>query len=131
MAPRRSRRTRRALSRTIARLPDYLRLFYGLLRDPRVSRLDRGLVVGAIAYVISPFDVVPDMIPFLGQVDDLVMVAISVTRLFERAGRRVVLDHWRGDPAELDPSALRRLFLTASLFLPRAARRRLRRLAGR
>lgn len=123
------RRARRSLTRTVARIPQYLRLFGGMLRDPRVSRLDRALVFGAIAYVVSPFDLIPDFLPFLGQVDDLFLVATAVTRLFERAGRTVVLDHWEGDPSDLDPSALRRVLMAAALFLPPRARRRLRRLA--
>ena len=126
---RRSART--SLVRTIRRIPDYLRLLFGMMRDRRVSSLDRGLVVAAIAYVISPLDVIPDVIPFLGQVDDVFLVVMTLTRLFERARSEVIFSHWPGDPAELSPRALRRLLLAASVFLPMSARRRLRALAKR
>lgn len=100
-----------------------------MLRDRRVSALDRGLVVAAIAYVISPLDVIPDVIPFFGQVDDVFLVVMTLTRLFERARSEVIFAHWPGDPAELSPRALKRLLLAASIFLPLRARRRLRALA--
>jgi len=46
-------------------------------------------------YVIVPVDVIPDFIPFIGQIDDSYLLAISILRLLNRADRRVVLDHWR------------------------------------
>ncbi|NIR60693.1 MAG: hypothetical protein GWO02_14895, partial [Gammaproteobacteria bacterium] len=49
--PRRRRRgARAAVAALLAQIPRFLRLFFRLLRDPRVSRLDRALVVGAVAY---------------------------------------------------------------------------------
>ena len=122
---------RSSLVRTIRRIPDYLRLLFGMMRDARVSALDRGLVVAAIAYVISPLDVIPDVIPFLGQVDDVFLVVTTLTRLFERARSEVIFSHWPGDPAELSPRSLKRLLFAASIFLPVRARRRLRALARR
>lgn len=122
---------RSSLVRTIRRIPDYLRLLFGMLRDARVSALDRGLVVAAIAYVISPLDVIPDVIPFLGQVDDVFLVVTTLTRLFERARSEVIFSHWPGDPDELSPRSLKRLLVAASVFLPLRARRRLRALSRR
>ena len=117
--------------RTIRQIPEYLRLLGGMLRDSRVSAVDRALVVGAIAYVISPLDVIPDFIPFLGQVDDVFLVVLTLTRLFERARREVILAHWRGHPEDLSPRSLRRLIRAAAIFLPLRARRRLRSLPDR
>lgn len=129
----RSRRTpRRGAKRTvmgaIALIPSYLRLLRGLLFDPRVSRLDKILVAGAIAYVVSPIDLIPDFIPFIGQVDDIYLVVMALQRLISRAGAEVLEEHWDGDPRELTPSALRHTFLAAAFFLPRRMRSRLRRL---
>jgi uncharacterized membrane protein YkvA (DUF1232 family) len=50
-----------------------------------------------IMYVIIPLDIIPDFIPFIGQVDDAYLLAISILRLLNRADRRVVMDHWRGE----------------------------------
>ncbi len=122
-------RARKSLLRSIRQIPEYLRLFVGMMRDSRVSTLDRALVVGAILYVLSPIDVIPDVIPFLGQVDDVFLVVLTLTRLFERARREVILDHWLGDPRDLSPRSLRRLLRAAAFFLPTRTRRRLRALA--
>jgi uncharacterized membrane protein YkvA (DUF1232 family) len=110
-------------------IPKYLRLLFGLLRDDRVSRTDRLLVLGALVYVVSPLDFIPDVIPFLGEMDDLFLIVLAVQRLIDRAGQTVLLDHWRGDPEELERSSLTRILSAVSFFLPPAMRRRIRRLA--
>jgi uncharacterized membrane protein YkvA (DUF1232 family) len=113
----------------IARVPRYLSLLFGLLRDSRVALIDRALVIGALVYLVSPLDVLPDVIPILGQIDDLFLVVTSVSRLIDRTSRDVILSHWRGRPEELDPTVLRKLVYFASLFAPAGRRRRLRKLA--
>lgn len=120
---------KRSVLRAIRQIPSYLRLLFGLFRDGRVSRLDRLLVLGALAYIVSPIDFVPDLIPFFGEVDDLFLLVLALQRLVDNAGRRVVLDHWRGEPDDLDDLNLSRLLSAASFFLPPAIRRRLRRMA--
>ena len=118
---------RRTLVGTIRQIPAYLRLLGGLLTDGRVSRVDKLLVVGAIAYIVTPIDLIPDFIPFLGQVDDVYLLVLSLTRLISHAGLPVLGAHWSGDISDLTPGRLRGVLLAASLFLPRRIRRRLRR----
>ena len=62
------------------RLPAYLRLAWRLARDPLLSRARRAAVVGAAGYLASPIDLVPGVIPVLGQLDDLA-VALAMIRL--------------------------------------------------
>jgi len=114
------------LVRTLSRIPDYARLVFGLLWDSRVSLLDRLLVGASIVYLVSPLDILPDVFPVLGQVDGLFFIVYSVTRLFERAKRDVVLSHWKGRPEELTAGALKRLIFLASFFATPQMRRRLR-----
>jgi uncharacterized membrane protein YkvA (DUF1232 family) len=47
----------------------------------------------------SPIDLLPEFLPFLGPLDDAVVVALILRRLGKTAGRQVVEQHWRGDPA--------------------------------
>ncbi|MDQ3696488.1 MAG: DUF1232 domain-containing protein, partial [Gemmatimonadota bacterium] len=111
---------------TIKQIPSYLRLLAGLLSDRRVSGLDKLLVAGAIAYILMPLDLIPDFVPFFGQVDDVYLLVLSLQRLIQNAGKRVVSEHWSGPLEDLTPSALRGALLSAAFFLPRRMRRRLR-----
>jgi len=64
-------------------LPNFARLYWRLFRDRRVSILPKALLVLTLVYVISPFDVIPDFIPVIGEMDDVVVV-LSVLWLFIR-----------------------------------------------
>lgn len=56
-----------------------------LLADPRVKKLPRIAVILAIAYVLSPVDLVPDLVfPVVGYLDDLVLLWMSVRWLFKQ-----------------------------------------------
>ena len=97
-------------------IPNLLWLLVGLLRDERISRADKAILAGTILYVISPLDIIPDFIPFIGQVDDAYLIAISLLRLLNRAERDVVLEHWKGsiDIKQLVTS----IVMAAEYFLP-------------
>lgn len=67
------------LSTFIRRLPAYARLAWNLGRDPLLSKARRGAVLAAAGYLISPVDLIPGIIPVLGQLDDL-MVLLAALR---------------------------------------------------
>jgi uncharacterized membrane protein YkvA (DUF1232 family) len=92
-----------------------------LLTDSRVPAPERALLGGAIIYAIIPFDLIPDMIPFVGQVDDAYLIALTLLRLLERTDPKVVREHWSGggDVVELVGAAA----LVAAKFLPQRIRR--------
>jgi uncharacterized membrane protein YkvA (DUF1232 family) len=73
-----------------------------------------------------PLDLIPDFIPFLGEVDDVFLLVTAIQRLITNAGSRIVMTYWRGAAADLDPAQLRRVLTAAAFFLPRRMRRRLR-----
>jgi uncharacterized membrane protein YkvA (DUF1232 family) len=123
------RGARRTLAATILEIPRYLRLLAGLLGDRRVSPVDKVLVGVALAYVVTPIDLIPDFIPFVGQIDDVFLLVLAVRRLINHAGRRVLLDHWSGDPKAIGLLKLRRVLGAAAFFLPWRTRRRLRRMS--
>jgi uncharacterized membrane protein YkvA (DUF1232 family) len=119
------------LAHYIGQLPKYLRLLAGLLTDRRVSPVDKLLVGAAIAYIVAPLDLVPDLVPFLGQVDDVYLLVLALRRLMRNAGSRVVRDHWEGDASDLAGVNLHRALSAAAFFLPGRVRRRLRGVARR
>ena len=107
-------------------LPAYLRLLGGLLTDRRVSAVDKLLVAGAMAYIAMPIDLIPDFIPFIGEVDDVFILILALQRLIGNAGRNVLLSHWTGAVDDLNDLNLRQALSAASFFLPRGIRRRLK-----
>lgn len=125
------RGAKRTVMDVVMQLPNYLRLLFGLVTDRRVEALDKMLVVGAIAYILSPLDFIPDFLPFFGQVDDAFLLLASLERLITNAGKRVVMDHWHGPPDALSSRNLQMAIVAASFFLPRRLRRRLRGMATR
>lgn len=123
--PSRSGATRSVLG-VIKELPNFLRLLYGLLTDRRVATGDKLLVAAAIGYILMPMDLIPDFIPFIGEIDDVFVLMTALQRLIANAGRSVLLDHWMGSPEELRSLDLQAVLASAAFFLPRRMRRRLR-----
>src|SRR5689334_14790323 len=97
----------------IRQLPQYVRLLGRLARDPRVSMVDKMLVLGAIAYIVMPIDLIPDFIPFFGEIDDVYILVLALQRLISNAGRPVLLDHWTGEPSDLADMNLRGVLAAA------------------
>src|SRR5438874_10874665 len=88
-------------------LPNIVMLCARLIVESRVPRVERGLFAAAVIYAIIPFDFIPDMIPFVGQIDDLFLISLTVLRLIDRTDDAVVREHWRGggDIVQLAESA--------------------------
>ena len=63
------------------RAPLYARLLWSLVQDDRTPNSRKVLLAGALGYVVLGRDIVPDWVPILGQLDDLVVVALA-TELF-------------------------------------------------
>jgi uncharacterized membrane protein YkvA (DUF1232 family) len=77
-------------------LPNLVLLLGRLLKDSRVATAEKALFVAAIVYVISPLDFIPDVFPFIGQVDDIYLVALTLLRLINRTDETVVRENWSG-----------------------------------
>src|SRR5438105_1467283 len=97
--------------------PNMVILCARLMVDSRVPRTERALFAAALIYAIIPFDFIPDMIPFVGQIDDLFLISITLLRLIDRTDDRVVREHWRGggDIVQLAESVA----TVAPLLIPR------------
>jgi uncharacterized membrane protein YkvA (DUF1232 family) len=76
---------RARLGALVVRLPRYLRLAWGLAGEPGLSRTRKAGVLAAAAYLASPVDLVPGIIPIVGQLDDM-----AVTLLALRAALRAL-----------------------------------------
>jgi uncharacterized membrane protein YkvA (DUF1232 family) len=102
-------------------VPNMLLLCTRLMVDPRVPAKERLLVAGAIVYALVPLDLIPDMLPFVGQIDDAYLIALSLLRLMTVTKPHVVREYWRGggDVVELVGATA----LLAAKLLPKRIRR--------
>ncbi|HXF57362.1 MAG TPA: DUF1232 domain-containing protein [Actinomycetota bacterium] len=94
---------KRTAAREVATLlPNLIRLFRGLLTDPRVPWSSKVLLVLAVAWFASPIDLVPEFIPVAGPLDDALVAVLVLRRVLRTAGREALAEHWRGSPETLD-----------------------------
>ena len=77
-------------------LPNMLKLLGNLLKDSRVPLAEKALFAAAIVYVIVPLDFIPDVFPFIGQVDDVYLVALTLLRLLSKTDEAVIKENWSG-----------------------------------
>lgn len=83
-------------------VPDFFYLLVKLATDPQVPRGNKTQIVVALAYFLSPFDVIPDALPGLGLLDDLYLALIVTDNLITAAGPELVRRWWPGDADVLD-----------------------------
>ena len=88
---------KKAMKEALLFIPNFVKLIYRLLQDERVAKTDKVLLAATVAYVLSPLDLVPDMIPFLGQIDDLLLIALVLKRLMDSVEQEVLIEYWDGD----------------------------------
>ncbi len=91
------------------------------MTDPRVPKTEKALVGAALVYAVIPLDLIPDMIPFVGQIDDVYLIAVTLIRLMDRTDARVLREHWKGggDVVEL----IETMAMMTAKLLPRRIRR--------
>jgi uncharacterized membrane protein YkvA (DUF1232 family) len=82
-------------------IPDCIILFRRLLRDGRVPRGRKILLGAMLGYLALPFDLVPDMIPVAGQLDDAIIVALVLRSVLRVAGEAPIREQWPGPEATL------------------------------
>lgn len=94
---------RRSDARALATfVPDSVVLVTRLARDPRVPRRRKALLLGLVAYLASPIDLVPDVIPVAGQLDDAIVVALVLRHLVRAGGEPLIRELWPGPQRSLE-----------------------------
>jgi uncharacterized membrane protein YkvA (DUF1232 family) len=93
---------RRESARALAGfIPDCVILCSRMLRDPRVPRRKKALLVALAGYLALPFDLVPDFIPVAGQLDDVLVVGLVLRRFLRSGDEQLVRQHWPGPEQSL------------------------------
>jgi uncharacterized membrane protein YkvA (DUF1232 family) len=94
---------RRSDARALAHfIPDCLVLFRRLLADERVPRRRKLVLVALLGYLALPFDLIPDFIPVVGQLDDALAVGLALRVVLRSRGETLVREHWPGPEQSLD-----------------------------
>jgi uncharacterized membrane protein YkvA (DUF1232 family) len=88
---------RSGLRDLILTLPDLVVLLGRLARDPRVPAGSKAIALFGIAYVLSPFDLLPDLLlgP-LGLMDDLIVATAALSHILNQVHPDLVRSHWSG-----------------------------------
>jgi uncharacterized membrane protein YkvA (DUF1232 family) len=81
--------------RLLFHLPSFLKLFWRLIGDQRVSVSPKLIVAGILAYVILPMDLLPDFLIGVGQMDDLAVILGGLKLFLRLCPREVVQEHLR------------------------------------
>jgi uncharacterized membrane protein YkvA (DUF1232 family) len=99
----------------IRRMPTYIRLVWGLIRDGRVPAGQKLILAGVGAYLFLPIDLIPDFVPVLGQLDDLAVVLLGLDFFIRSAPADIVEEHMA--KISQDKDQLRRDIATAERLL--------------
>jgi len=83
-------------------LPACITLARRLRADPRVPWQAKAAVVVAGLWVLSPIDLLPEFLPVIGPLDDVVVVALALRYAARRVPHQVLLEAWPGDPRLLE-----------------------------
>ena len=79
-------------------IPDCLTTVRRLRKDPRVPRRAKIAVLIAGLWVASPIDLIPEFLPIIGPLDDIVVVALALRYAGRQVPRDVLLAAWPGEP---------------------------------
>ena len=105
-------------------LPDFFILVCRLAVDKRVPAKQKLMVTGIIAYLIMPFDLIPDFIPIIGYVDDLVLAVLGLNLILNELDPKVLRDNWSGEGDVL--GQLQKVSAAADGFLDRNLMQKIR-----
>ncbi|MGQ0773541.1 MAG: YkvA family protein [Pseudonocardiales bacterium] len=83
-------------------IPDCVTTVRRLRKDPTVPRRAKLAVLIAGLWVASPIDLIPEFLPVIGPLDDIVVVALALRYAARQVPRDTLLDAWPGDPRLLE-----------------------------
>jgi uncharacterized membrane protein YkvA (DUF1232 family) len=104
-------------------LPNLARLLARLVSDPVLPRAAKIALAAAMVYLASPIDLIPDFIPLVGYLDDLLIGALVIDGVLNWVDRRLILKYWPGTPDSLERIA--RVARMLAVWVPRRLKARI------
>jgi uncharacterized membrane protein YkvA (DUF1232 family) len=104
-------------------LPDLGRMLVRLVADPVLPRAAKVALAAALVYLASPLDLIPDFVPLLGYLDDVLVAALVVDGVVNWVDRGLLLKYWPGTPDSLERIARAARLLAA--WVPRRLKARI------
>lgn len=109
-----------------SRVPTYTRLIWALIQDDRVPSSRKALLAGAVGYVVTGRDLIPDELPFVGGLDDLAVVVLAVELFLEGVPDEILEE--KLEELDIDPDAFQRDMDQVRRLTPAPVRRIVRRI---
>ena len=81
------------LKQIASRYKQEIQLYQLVIADPRTPRLGKFFLVLAVGYFLLPFDLIPDFIPIIGHLDDLVIVPLFLWAAYELIPEKIIEEH--------------------------------------
>ena len=103
-------------------VPRLVKLLWRLTRDPRVPARSKATLVLLMGYIVSPVDLIPDFLPGVGQLDELVIAAFALDQMLNRVPAEVVREHWEGDKDILE--IVQEVLDISTAFVPATLKKR-------
>lgn len=104
-------------------LPTLAVMISRLAKDPQLPRAAKIALAAAAIYLVSPIDLLPDVIPFVGLLDDLLLAAVVLDGVLNYVDRDLVLRYWPERAGSLDTLARSARILAA--WVPRRLKARI------
>jgi uncharacterized membrane protein YkvA (DUF1232 family) len=109
-----------------SRAPMYARLIWALVRDERTPMSRKILLGGALGYLVLPADLIPDRIPLIGGLDDMVVVVLAVDLFLDGVPSEVLVE--KLEELGIERSAFDRDVAQIRRLMPAPIRRAIRRI---
>ena len=103
-------------------VPRLVKLLWRLARDPRVPARSKATLLLLLGYIVSPVDLIPDVLPGIGQVDELVIAAFALDQMLNRVPPEIVREHWEGDRDILE--LVQEILDITTAFIPATLKKR-------
>lgn len=78
-------------------IQDLIQFLKNVSKDEKIPERDKVVLMALITLLVSPFDLIPDWIPFFGQLDDLIIIGLILDYFFKVLDSEILLSHWPWD----------------------------------